>query len=118
MPVCEHDQLIGVVTEHDITGQCAAKGHNPAQTKVRDVMSKHAACCFEDQDVTEAVRIMEQEQLYQLPVLDRQVHVVGMLSLGDLVSRSSRGLSGEMRGIVSEPQHTWITEYLSYYGMR
>ena len=39
LPVCENDDLVGVVSEHDITTRAVAEGKDPNQTTVRDVMS-------------------------------------------------------------------------------
>jgi CBS domain-containing protein len=41
-------------------------------------------CCFEDQDVAQAARLMQEMQVKQLPVLDRDKRLIGIISLGDL----------------------------------
>src|ERR1044071_3130712 len=38
-PVCEHDKLIGMLTDRDIAIRAVADGRDPIQTKVRDTMS-------------------------------------------------------------------------------
>jgi CBS domain-containing protein len=47
-------------------------------------MIRHIACCFEDQDIEEAERVMEKNQIRRLPVLDHDNCIVGIVFLGDL----------------------------------
>jgi CBS domain-containing protein len=48
-------------------------------------------CCFEDQDVAEAARLMQEKQVHQLPVLNRDKRLVGIVSLGDLAGSGKEG---------------------------
>src|SRR4026208_2244588 len=81
LPVCEGEQLIGLVTDRDITVRATAEGRDPRQTKVRDIMSSEPVCCYEDQNVAECVELMERNQIRRLPVIDRGQHLVGIISL-------------------------------------
>lgn len=84
IPVCENNQLLGMLTDRDITVRATAAGNDPTESKVRDVMTPDIVCCFEDQDVEEAARLMEERQIRRLLVLDRDKKMVGMISIGDL----------------------------------
>jgi CBS domain-containing protein len=77
--------LIGMLTARDITERAAAEGRDPKQTPVEDVMSLGIIACFEDQDLEEALDTMVSKRISQLPVLDRERHLVGRLSIEDLV---------------------------------
>jgi len=102
LPVCEKDLLIGLLTDRDITVRATAEGRDPRQTKVRDIMSSEPVWCYEDQNVTVCVELMEQNQIRRLPVLDRTQHLVGIVSLGDLAIRSrNERLAGEVLNRVS-----------------
>jgi CBS-domain-containing membrane protein len=47
---------------------------------------------------------MEEKQVRRLPVLNREKHLVGIVSLGDLAVRTGKGkLAGEVLERVSEP---------------
>jgi len=89
LPVCDGQMLIGVVTDRDITVRGTADGLDPATTPVRDVMTKRAVYCFEDEDITAAAVKMEQRQIRRLTILNRDKRLVGVLSLGDLAERCS-----------------------------
>jgi CBS domain-containing protein len=104
LPVIEDNQLVGAVTDRDITIRAIADGRDPASVKVRDVMTTDMAYCYEDQDIEEAARLMERRQIRRLPVLNRSQHLVGILSLGDIAVRTGReDLAGEVLERVSEP---------------
>jgi len=104
LPVCEGDQLVGMVTDRDITVRAVAEGRNPVTTLVREVMTPDVVYGFDDQDVQDAARLMEQYQIRRLPVLNRTKRLVGMVALGDLaVHPGNRPLASEVLEEVSEP---------------
>src|ERR687886_3098224 len=84
LPVCDGERVVGLLTDRDITVRAVAAGRDPRMTQVRDVMTPDVVYGFEDQDVQDAVRLMEQYQIRRLPVLNRSQRLVGIVSLGDL----------------------------------
>jgi CBS domain-containing protein len=104
LPVCENDKLIGIITDRDIAVRAVADGLDPNQCTVRDAMSKEVCWCYEDDDLEKAAAIMERQQIRRLPVFDRHNRAVGIISLGDLATRTRNDrLSGEVLQQVSEP---------------
>ena len=104
LPVCENDRLIGMLTDRDIAVRAVAEGCDPKQTCVRDAMTAGAIFCYEDDDIREAARIMEDKQIRRLPVFNRQGRAVGMVSLGDIATRiGDDHLSGDVLQQVSQP---------------
>src|SRR5438445_13618561 len=71
LPVCEHNHLAGMITDRDIVVRAVAEGRDAKRTRVRDVMTPDLTYCFEDQDVEEATRLMNHEQIRRLAVLNR-----------------------------------------------
>jgi predicted transcriptional regulator len=60
--------------------------------------------CFEDQAVEEAVQVMEDKQIRRLLVLNRDQRLVGVVSLGDLATRTgTRRAAGEALEEISQP---------------
>src|SRR5690348_6224788 len=84
VPVCDRDRLAGMLTDRDIAIRAVAEGHDPGACRVRDVMTPDVVYCFEDQSVEEAERLMREQQIRRLVVLDRDKRMVGIVSLGDL----------------------------------
>ena len=104
LPVCDGDRLVGILTDRDITVRVVAAGYNPTTTKVREAMTAEIIYGFEDQDIQEAARLMEQYQIRRLPILNRDKRLVGIAALGDLAVRTANpALAGEILEHVSEP---------------
>ncbi|MGH7962519.1 MAG: CBS domain-containing protein [Candidatus Binatia bacterium] len=102
IPVCENGQLLGMLTDRDITVRATAGGSDPAEITVREVMTPDIICCFEDQDVEEAASLMEERQIRRLLVLTRDKQMVGMVSIGDLaLCTNDQKLAGQTLGQVS-----------------
>jgi CBS domain-containing protein len=108
-PVCDKRGLIGIITDRDITCRVVADEQDPAATKVRDIMSKSVAYCFEDDDVSAAVQLMEQNRIRRIPVLDRDEHLVGILSLTDLARKAPHRLTAELIEAVSRETPLSVT---------
>ena len=104
LPVCDGDKIIGMLTDRDITVRATAKGLDPKQTRVQEVMSKELITCLEDQDVKEAAELMQSKQIRRVPILNKDKRLVGMLSLGDLAHRTQDSkLAGKTLEEVSTP---------------
>ena len=105
LPVCsDDDRLAGMITDRDITVRAVADGLDPRTTIVRDVMTPTIIYCYEDQDVSDAAHMMEQNQIRRPVVLNRDKRMVGILSLGDVaVDAGDEQLAGHTLEAVSEP---------------
>ena len=104
IPVCDGDRLQGILTDRDITIRATAAGRNPKEAKVADVMSTDIAYCLEDQEVEEAVQLMEARQIRRLPILSSEKRLVGIVSLGDIaVHVGDREMAGETLNELSQP---------------
>jgi CBS domain-containing protein len=104
IPVCDGDRLTGTLTDRDITVRATAEGKNPSKTKVSAIMSTDIAYCYEDQEIEEAVSLMEARQIRRLPILNRDKHLVGIVALGDLAMHAGQNeLVGETLKEVSRP---------------
>ena len=104
IPVCDGDRLQGILTDRDITIRATADGRDPKKTKVADVMSTDLAYCLEEQEIEEAVSLMEARQIRRIPILSQDKRLVGIVSVADIVVRvRDRDLSGETLEEISEP---------------
>ena len=111
LPVCDGEELLGVISDRDITIRALADGMDVNIMLGRDLMTVPAIYCFDDQDVDEAAKIMEENQIRRLVVLSRDdKRLVGVVSLGDLARHESADRSGQVLQKVSEPESTEKTD--------
>jgi CBS domain-containing protein len=103
VPVCDDERVVGILTDRDITVRAVAEGCDPNQTTVSDAMSPQIVCVYDDQLVSEAVRLMELHQIRRTPVINRQDRLVGIISLGDVAVAANSNLSAEALRQVSQP---------------
>ena len=107
LPVCDGDRLVGVITDRDIAVRGVAQGNDPKTARVQEVMTPEVIYCFDDEDVKDVAKKMEEKQVRRLPVLNREKRLVGIVSLGDLAVRTGKEhLAGEVLERVSEPGHS------------
>ena len=104
LPVCDGETLIGVLSDRDITIRALADGMDLNIMLGRDLMTAPAIYCYDDQDVSEAAKLMEENQIRRLVVLSREgERLVGVVSLGDLARNEPPDRSGQVLQKVSEP---------------
>ena len=96
VPVGKDDRLIGMVTDRDIVCRVLADEKDPKTLKAQDVMSAGIVYCTENEDIEDSLRIMENNQIRRLPVLNEEKRMVGMLGLGDISHKLPQNLSGEV----------------------
>lgn len=83
LPVLEGGGLIGMLTDSDIALRVVADGGDVNRASVRDAMSTSVIACRASQTVEEARRMMQDNHLKHLPVLDRR-RLVGLVSFRDI----------------------------------
>jgi CBS domain-containing protein len=86
--VIESGDLLGIISERDYTRKVILKDRSSKQTAVHEIMTKDVTTIPEDATVEEAMRVMTKHRVRHLPVVDREGHVTGVVSIGDLVERT------------------------------
>jgi len=77
--------IIGVITESDIIRKIVATGLDPASKLVKETMSKDVITIEDDEDLGEACRVMTENDIKRLPVVDKG-KLVGILTATDIIS--------------------------------
>ena len=85
VPICDDDRVIGMLTDRDIVLRGVANGGDLNHLTVLEAGSSTVVSVWEDDEVEFAERIMAETDMGRVPVLDREQHLVGMLSRADLV---------------------------------
>lgn len=102
LPVGENDRLVGMITDRDIVLRALAQGKD-SSTKIREVMSKEVKYCRAEDDIDNVAQNMGDLQIRRLPVLDENKRLVGILSLGDIVTNGEAPSATEALRCISEP---------------
>ena len=101
LPVGENDRLVGMVTDRDITCRAIAGFQDVSKMTAQNVMSKGIVYCTAEEELEDALRLMESKKIRRLPVIDGKKRMVGMLSIGDVSHAAPRNISGEVITAVS-----------------
>ncbi|MDQ3701579.1 MAG: CBS domain-containing protein [Chloroflexota bacterium] len=104
LPVVDGDKVVGMITDRDITVRATAEGRDPVTTKVSEIMTSEVVFTYDDEDVKDAAKLMQDHQVRRLVVLDREKKLVGIVSLGDLaVDTKDDKLKGQVLEDISKP---------------
>ena len=104
LPVCADERkVVGIITDRDITVRAVARGLDPNQTKVQEVMTRDVLACPADSEIEAACEMMEKRQVRRLLVTGDDETPVGIVSLGDIALCLREVQSGEVLKKVSEP---------------
>jgi CBS domain-containing protein len=71
LPVCDGQQLVGILTQHDLIRRASVQARAPQTALVREVMTTDLLSCYEDQQDSEVLRLMQERQVHHLAVLSR-----------------------------------------------
>ncbi|MFW5871299.1 MAG: CBS domain-containing protein [Verrucomicrobiota bacterium] len=100
----DRNQLSGILTDRDIVVRAVAENKDTSITPVSEVMTSGVVSCPVEQTVEEAAKLMEEQQVRRLLVVDGNNNVVGLLSLGDIaVKCPHEELAAEAVEEVSKP---------------
>src|SRR5216117_3977389 len=83
--VLDGDRLVGVVSQSDISDKVAAENKCPAWMRVSEIMITGLVIVTPDRALPDCLRLMEQNGIYHLLVVDESAAYRGMLSVSDLL---------------------------------
>jgi len=84
----EGGNVIGVITDRDISIALGTRNRRPSEVLVKDVMSCRLFTCTPDDSVACALTTMRIEGLRRLPVVNCEGALVGVVSIDDLVLKA------------------------------
>lgn len=82
-PVVAQGNLVGIITDRDITVRAISKGYDPGNTYVNEIMTKDPIFGSPNMSVEDACSLMQDNQIRRLPVVDNG-NLVGIVTLADL----------------------------------
>jgi CBS domain-containing protein len=88
--VDEGNCLVGMLTDRDALMAAYTQGGALRDLFVRDAMSSSVYSCRGDEPIEVAERIMGEQQVRRVPVVDEYFQPVGVLSINDLARDAAR----------------------------
>jgi CBS domain-containing protein len=85
MLVVQNENLVGIITERDYLRLVAVMGRTSRTTPVHEIMTRSVIYLTPETTLEEAMAIVTEKRIRHLPVLENE-KVIGVLSIGDLVS--------------------------------
>ena len=82
--VLDGDEILGILTERDYARKVALVGRASKDSPVRAIMTASVVCVPPGRTVEECMGLMTERRVRHLPVVENG-HVVGVVSIGDLV---------------------------------
>ena len=80
----QHGKFVGIFTDGDLRRHLES-GSDVLERRVAEVMTRNPITILQDKLAAEALNIMKEEKIDELPVLDKQHRLVGLLDVQDLL---------------------------------
>jgi len=81
----QNSPTYGIVTSIDVCDKIVAQGKDPSQVKVKEIMSSPLITVTNDMTLMECARVMKEQRIHHLPVVDENSNVIGMISANDFL---------------------------------
>jgi CBS domain-containing protein len=78
-------KLVGVISHSDVSDKVAAENKCPAWMKASDIMTRELVTVTAEMTLDDCLRLMEQNSIFHLIVLDEKQAFCGMLSVSDIL---------------------------------
>jgi CBS domain-containing protein len=102
LPICGTDnRLKGMLTDRDIVIKVLAQGKDPGSCTASELAQGKPVTIGADDDIREALTVMQEHQVRRLPVIDGH-DLVGIISQADIALSLSATETGETVEAISE----------------
>jgi len=88
-PVAEDRKLVGTVEEVEPDVNLGSRGHDPKAWKVSEIMNRCTIYCYDDEDCVSACKLMEKHNLTYIPVVDRDMQLVGIFDREEIARKAA-----------------------------
>jgi|SRR5882724_6492326 len=80
-------RLEGIITDRDIVLKVVAGDRDPKNTRVSEIMTTDVVTCRVNDDVHQALHLMEQHQVRRIPIVNDNGQLAGIVSQADVATR-------------------------------
>jgi CBS domain-containing protein len=99
--VADEGKFLGIFTERDYARKVALKGKTSRETAIKEVMQQNPVTVTPESSIDDCMKSMSAKSIRYLPVLENNMQLAGMVSIGDLVKYTIV----EQRFIIQDLEH-------------
>jgi CBS domain-containing protein len=104
LPIIDDDgRLVAVVTDRDICCRGVARGMNPQQMSVREVMSMPVEAVHPEDSIEHCCELMDEHQIRRVPVVDDDGKCCGIVAQADIAREIGGSEVGNIVRDISQP---------------
>lgn len=97
-------ELVGIVTDRDLTIKVLAEGRDPRHATVGEVMTPKPITCNPEDQISRALETMARHQVRRLPVVEHG-KVIGIIAQADIATRLNA--PADTAALVEEISREW-----------
>jgi CBS domain-containing protein len=101
LAVVDDGRLTGIISERDIVTRVVAPGRDPDRTPVSEVMTRSVTTVTQETSARQALELMHEGRFRHLPLVDQTGHVLGMVSVRNLLRERIGELDQENQGLAN-----------------
>lgn len=116
--VDDENQVLGLLTDRDICMAVATKNRLACDIKAGEIISRKVYGCAPDENVDNALKIMELMQVRRIPIFSKDHSLQGILSLNDLILKAEKSgrhdesitydkVMHTLKGVSESPKQDW-----------
>jgi CBS domain-containing protein len=99
--VVNNDKMVGIFSERDYARRVELKGLLTKETLVGQIMTSKFITIQPSRKMDECMQVMTENRVRHLPVTDQQENILGLVSIGDVVSE----MIHEQRLLIDQLRH-------------
>ena len=85
LPIVKEQKVVGMITDRDICMATAMRKSNASGISVEEVMTGQVYAVEPEDNIEQALQVMQQHQIRRLPVINPEGELAGILSMNDIV---------------------------------
>jgi len=90
-------EILGIISERDIVRHLASNPDATMNMRIEELMTNDVTTCTINHRAEDCMAVMVEGHFRHMPVVDGNNHLMGMISLGDLVNARLEDLAAENR---------------------
>ena len=96
-------KLLGMITDRDLCCHIVAAGLDPKATKIEKFITLNPVTCRDGENAEHCERLMQQNQVRRIPIVDAEDRCIGILAQADVALREKPEKVSQTVAEISKP---------------